>query len=235
MGAQFIRDQLAGDIPDVPNSKFYSAFTRRWLLGLGAASAFIGLMPLSAAARTSKVYQARGAEAPQPSSVVKAPKVRPSTRLRARAANPSKKTLSFRNVHTQESLTVVYWSNGRYVPSGLKKISRLMRDQRTNQVRLIDPRVLDQLYDLKTHLSPNSHFEVFSGYRSPASNAKLRRTSRRVAKNSLHMRGQAVDVKLSGVRTSTLAKAARKMECGGVGYYRRFVHLDSGDVRTWRG
>jgi len=130
---------------------------------------------------------------------------------------------------------VVYWADGRYVPSGLKKISRLMRDQRTNQVRLIDPRVLDQLYDLKMKLSPNSHFEVFSGYRSPATNARLRRASRRVAKNSLHMRGQAVDVKLAGVRPSKLARAARKMERGGVGYYRRFVHLDSGDVRTWRG
>jgi len=130
---------------------------------------------------------------------------------------------------------VVYWADGRYVPSGLKKISRLMRDQRTNQVRLIDPRLLDQLYELKMKLSPNSHFEVFSGYRSPATNARLRRTSRRVAKNSFHMRGQAVDVKLVGVRPSKLAKAARKMEKGGVGYYRRFVHLDSGDVRTWRG
>jgi len=130
---------------------------------------------------------------------------------------------------------VVYWANGRYVPSGLKKISRLMRDHRTNQVRLIDPNLLDQLYDLKMRLSPNSHYEVFSGYRTPASNARLRRTSRRVAKNSLHMRGQAADVKLAGVRPSTLARAARKMERGGVGYYRRFVHLDSGDVRTWRG
>lgn len=153
----------------------------------------------------------------------------------ARTPRVPQKMLSFRNVHNRETLTVVYWANGRYVPSGLKKISRLLRDHRTNQVRLIDPRLLDQLYDLKTRLRPNSHFEVFSGYRSPASNARLRRVSRGVAKNSLHMRGQAVDVKLAGVRPSTLAKAARKMERGGVGYYRRFVHLDTGDVRTWRG
>ncbi len=219
----------------MPNSKFYSVFTRRWLLGLGAASAVIGVLPLPAFARTSKVYPARGAESPHANAAVKTPKARPSKRFRGRTASQSKKSLSFRNVHNKETLTVVYWSNGRYVPSGLKKISRLMRDQRTNQVRLIDPRLLDQLYDLKTQLSPNGHFEVFSGYRSPASNAKLRRTSRRVAKNSLHMRGQAVDVKLSGVRPSKLAKAARKLERGGVGYYRRFVHLDSGDVRTWRG
>lgn len=194
----------------------------------------IALTPLSAAARSSKIYSARTAKV-APVEAFKKPKARPTSIVRAPAEAGSQKILSFRNAHNDETLTVVYWSNGRYVPSGLKKISRLMRDQRTNQVRLIDPRVLDQLYDLKMRLSPNSHFEVFSGYRSPASNAKLRRTSRRVAKNSLHMRGQAVDVKLVGVRPSTLAKTARKMERGGVGYYRRFVHLDSGDVRTWRG
>lgn len=153
----------------------------------------------------------------------------------ARASVTRKKVLSFRNAHSREAVTVVYWANGRYVPNGLKQISRLMRDQRTNQVKLIDPRLLDQLYDLKMRLSPKGHFEVFSGYRSPASNARLRRVSSGVAKNSFHMRGQAVDVRLSGVATSTLARAARKMECGGVGYYSRFVHLDTGDVRTWRG
>jgi uncharacterized protein YcbK (DUF882 family) len=153
----------------------------------------------------------------------------------ARASLARKRVLSFRNAHSEEAVTVVYWANGRYVPNGLKQISRLMRDRRTNQVKLIDPRLLDQLYDLKMRLSPKSHYEVFSGYRSPASNARLRRVSRGVAKNSFHMRGQAVDVKLSGVAPSTLARAARKMECGGVGYYRRFVHLDTGDVRTWRG
>ena len=153
----------------------------------------------------------------------------------ARASVTRKKVLSFRNAHSREAVTVVYWANGRYVPNGLKQISRLMRDQRTNQVKLIDPRLLDQLYDLKMRLSPNGHFEVFSGYRSPASNARLRRVSSGVAKNSFHMRGQAVDVRLSGVATSTLARAARKMECGGVGYYSRFVHLDTGDVRTWHG
>ena len=153
----------------------------------------------------------------------------------ARASVTRKKVLSFRNAHSREAVTVVYWANGRYVPNGLKQISRLMRDQRTNQVKLIDPSLLDQLYDLKMRLSPNSHYEVFSGYRSPASNARLRRVSSGVAKNSFHMRGQAVDVRLSGVPTSTLARAARKMECGGVGYYSRFVHLDTGDVRTWHG
>lgn len=190
--------------------------------------------PLSAAAGTYKVFQARTTK-PLKAGVPPKPKVRPSGSVRGRSATRSQKVLSFRNAHTRETLTVVYWDNGRYVPSGLKKISRLMRDRRTNQVRLIDPQLLDQLYDLKMRLSPNSHFEVFSGYRSPASNARLRRASRRVAKNSFHMRGQAVDVKLAGVRPSTLAKAARKMERGGVGYYRRYVHLDTGDVRTWRG
>ena len=215
-------------------SKFRFELTRRWLLGLGAVSALIGLNPFSAAAGTSKVYQARPAKSPKVESI-QAPVGRPSKGARAQPSTASQKVLSFVNVHNDETLTVVYWADGRYVPSGLKKISRLMRDQRTNQVRLIDPRLLDQLYEVKMKLSPNSHFEVFSGYRSPATNARLRRTSRRVAKNSFHMRGQAVDVKLAGVRTSTLAKTARKMEKGGVGYYRRFVHLDSGDVRTWRG
>ena len=154
----------------------------------------------------------------------------------ARASVTRKKVLSFRNAHSREAVTVVYWANGRYVPNGLKQISRLMRDQRTNQVKLIDPSLLDEFYDLEGGAQPRRTFRsILPGYRSPASNARLRRVSSGITKNSFHMRGQAVDVRLSGVATSTLARAARKMECGGVGYYSRFVHLDTGDVRTWHG
>jgi uncharacterized protein YcbK (DUF882 family) len=153
----------------------------------------------------------------------------------ARSLRIPQKVISFRNAYSQETAKLVYWENGRYVVPALRQISYVLRDHNTGQVKLIDPRLLDILHDLQVKLAPHGHFEVFSGYRSPKTNAELRRHSRRVAKNSLHMQGRAADVKLTGVRPSQLARAARDMERGGVGYYRRFVHLDTGDVRTWGG
>ena len=81
----------------------------------------------------------------------------------------------------------------------------------------------------------NKKFEILSGYRSPRTNAKLRKASSGVAKRSLHMTGQALDLRMPGYKTYELRKLAVNMQAGGVGYYRGsdFVHMDSGRVRTW--
>ena len=147
------------------------------------------------------------------------------------------RSVSFRHMHTNEALNIVYWAQGQYVPDALKEINHVLRDHRTGDVKRIDPQLVDLLYAMGRRLGTSKPFEVVSGYRSPATNAMLRRNSKRVAKSSFHMEGKAVDVRVSGFEPRTLAQLARGMGAGGVGFYPRsnFIHVDVGPVRYWKG
>ncbi len=151
--------------------------------------------------------------------------------------SPGEKTLALYNPHTGEHLKAVYWAEGDYIPETLGRINHLMRDFRRDEVKPIDPALLDLLFALREKTGYRRPFHVISGYRSPATNAMLRRTSHGVAKHSFHMKGKAVDISLPGYKTGTLYKAALSLRGGGVGYYPRsgFIHMDTGRVRTWRG
>jgi len=148
---------------------------------------------------------------------------------------PSGRELSVHNAHTGESFKGEYWSNGKYLPDAFHEIKTIMRDFRTNQRYPIDPRLIDVLYVLKKHLGNSTPFTLFSGYRSPKTNAHLRRTTKGVSKISLHMQGQAADINQPGTRLHHLEKAALKLRIGGVGYYPKsdFIHIDTGRVRRW--
>jgi uncharacterized protein YcbK (DUF882 family) len=148
---------------------------------------------------------------------------------------PVERKLSFLNLHTGERLKAVYSLGGEYDPRVLSAINRLLRDHRTGEVKAIDPKLLDLLYALKTKLGAGRSFHVISGYRSPATNAMLRKKSSLVGKNSLHMAGKAIDIRLPGIELSTLREAALELRGGGVGYYpsSNFVHVDTGRVRQW--
>jgi uncharacterized protein YcbK (DUF882 family) len=143
--------------------------------------------------------------------------------------------LSFYHLHTSEKLDVVYAEDGAYVPDALAEINHLLRDYRNGVIHPIDPRLLDILCAVRDRTGAGGRFEVISGFRSPATNELLRQNSNGVARNSLHLQGQAVDVRLTGVGTSSLHRAAVAMAQGGVGYYPEsdFVHLDTGRFRTW--
>jgi uncharacterized protein YcbK (DUF882 family) len=145
--------------------------------------------------------------------------------------------LSFRHRHTDEVLNTVYYANGRYIPGALKEVNWLLRDFRSDEVKEIDPRLLDLLYAVHQRLEASQPFEIYSAYRSPATNAMLRREGWGVARNSLHMQGMAVDINLPGWEARHIGNCALSLQRGGVGFYRRsnFVHLDVGEVRTWRG
>jgi uncharacterized protein YcbK (DUF882 family) len=152
--------------------------------------------------------------------------------------NLSEKTVSLVTPTTGEKLVhVPYWVNGQYQPDALADISYLMRDLRTGESRWIDPALLDLLNALQATLGTREPFQIVSGYRSPETNAALRRQSRRVAAHSLHMDGKAVDIRLTGTGAGQIQRAALALGRGGVGYYPRmgFVHVDTGSVRTWRG
>lgn len=144
-------------------------------------------------------------------------------------------TIGLNNVHTGESFHGVYRVGGKYLPEAFDKINVVMRDFRTNDIFPIDPRVIDIIYAVHQHSRAKVPFSVLSGYRSPQTNAMLRRHKRGVAVNSLHLTGQAIDVNIPGVRIARLRDAAQKLRAGGVGYYpvSNFVHMDSGEVRHW--
>ncbi len=143
--------------------------------------------------------------------------------------------LSFYNTHTGESLRTDYWESGHYVPEGLAEINHILRDHRTNEVKAIDPRLLDLLYALQLKLGSRQAFHIISGYRSPATNAFLHANSSGVASHSLHMDGMAADIFLPDRSLHTLRETALSLERGGVGYYpeSNFVHVDVGRVRQW--
>jgi len=146
--------------------------------------------------------------------------------------------LSFYNTHTgEEAHRVNYWSQGVYLSDGLAEIDYLLRDHRSHEVTEIDHNLLDTLYLLSRKLECQEPLHVISGYRSPATNAKLRSTSDGVAKRSLHMQGRAIDIRLPSCDLKHLHHTALGLQRGGVGYYpdSQFIHLDSGHFRTWQG
>jgi len=147
------------------------------------------------------------------------------------------RSLSLHNPHTKDNFNGIYWRNGKYVSASLKSINHIMRDFHAHDIKQIDTHLLDLLYGISIKLKPGKPFQVISGYRSPETNAKLRKYGKGAAKNSYHIQGKAVDIRLPGYRTSALRRAAYKMKSGGVGYYphQRFVHIDVGPIRYWKG
>ena len=136
---------------------------------------------------------------------------------------------------TGERIDTIYWIDGRYIDEALSEISHFMRDWRNDKARQIDPRAIDVMAAAHNLLDVTEPYMLLSGYRSPDTNAMLRNRSRNVARNSLHMRGQAADLRLTSRSVSQLARAAIACRGGGVGKYSRsdFVHMDCGDVRSW--
>jgi len=139
------------------------------------------------------------------------------------------------STHTGEELNVLYKDHGQYVPHNLDRLNHLLRDHREDEARVMDPRLFDQLSAIQSKLGTEETFEIISGYRSPKTNSMLRKTSSGVAKQSYHMLGQAMDIRLRNVSLSDLHYAAIELNAGGVGLYSSsdFVHIDTGPVRNW--
>lgn len=138
---------------------------------------------------------------------------------------------------TGESIDTIYWIDGDYIGDALTEVSHFMRDWRNDRVTSIDINAIDIWSATHAMLETDQPFMMLSGYRSPETNAMLRSRSRAVARNSLHMKGQAADLRLSGRSVSQMARAAASCNAGGVGKYSRsnFVHMDSGPIRIWGG
>nr|WP_245759196.1 DUF882 domain-containing protein [Tranquillimonas alkanivorans] len=136
---------------------------------------------------------------------------------------------------TGESINMIYWIEGNYIKEALDEITYFMRDWRNNQVKPIDARTVDIMSAAHNMMDVNEPYMLISGYRSPETNAMLRRRSSGVAKNSLHLQGQAADLRMKSRSVAQMARAAQACNAGGVGRYTssNFVHMDCGRVRSW--
>jgi uncharacterized protein YcbK (DUF882 family) len=145
------------------------------------------------------------------------------------------RTLNFYHTHTQEQIETTYFSGGVYREEELGRLSRFLSDWRNGKGRQIDPELMDILWEIQQVTGHRGTYEVISAYRSPETNAMLRSRSSGVAKNSQHLHGKAIDVRLRGLDTRVLRDTALELKRGGVGFYAGsdFVHVDTGRVRSW--
>ncbi|MCP3971216.1 MAG: DUF882 domain-containing protein [Rhodobacteraceae bacterium] len=136
---------------------------------------------------------------------------------------------------TGESIDTVYWIEGDYIKDVAKELNYFMRDWRTDGTLSMDLRTIDIMAASHNLMDIHEPYMLLSGYRSPQTNAMLRSRSRGVAKNSLHIRGMAADLRLKSRSVGQMFKAARACNAGGVGRYSgsNFVHMDCGTVRSW--
>jgi len=155
----------------------------------------------------------------------------------AQAADDGARAISLYNIHNNENITIVYKRDGRFVPDAVEKLNWFLRDWRQDEPTKMDPRLFDLLWEIHNELGSTRPIHIISGYRSPKTNAMLRRTRGGQARRSQHMIGKAIDVHFPDVSVRKLRYAALIRQVGGVGYYpnsnKPFVHVDTGRVRHW--
>jgi len=160
-----------------------------------------------------------------------------SQNLQNARADGETRTISLHHIHTDEELTVTYKVNGRYDEEALRKIDNLLRDWRESKEIRMDPHLIDLLWEVHREVGSKEAIWVVCGFRSPETNAMLRRRSSGVAQFSQHMLGKAIDFYIPGVSLEQLREAGLRAQRGGVGFYPTsgspFVHMDTGSVRHW--
>ncbi len=145
--------------------------------------------------------------------------------------------IEFHNTHTNEDLKVTFRNSHGFVPAALEQLDRMLGDHRSGQHRKMDPHLFVLLVDLAAAAGTEPRYDIISGFRSPHTNERLRSRGGGQARNSQHIQGKAIDVRLKGVTIGRLRDLARALKRGGVGYYWKsdFVHVDTAHVRYWEG
>lgn len=199
-----------------------SATRRRFLITFGAAAAACSIPGAAWAAKPAK----DGAAAADALAAPALTRAHPPTVVRS---------ISLLQPYTGERLRSIYWEKEGYIPEVLRAFNRIMRDHETEAVVVSDPRLLDQMHDLRLALDVSGPFHVLSGYRSKEHQLELQSQGVRTTLKSYHVQGRAVDVRVPEASFGTVRKAALALKAGGVGTYgkRDFLHLDTGPVRTW--
>ncbi len=147
------------------------------------------------------------------------------------------RTISMHHMHTGEDITITFKRDGRYDDDALNKLNWFLRDWRKQQETKMDPHLIDLVWEVQRETGSKEPIWVVCGYRSPETNAMLRRRSTGVARFSQHMLGHAMDFYIPGVQLDQLRAIGLRMQRGGVGFYPTsgspFVHMDTGGVRMW--
>ena len=147
------------------------------------------------------------------------------------------RTLSFHHTHSEEDITVTFKRDGRYDEEALKQLNHYLRDWRSQEQTTMDRRLFDILWEVYRDVDGKKPIHIISSYRSPATNAMLRRRSSGVARFSQHMLGHAMDFFIPDVPLEQIRYAGLRLQRGGVGFYPTsgspFVHLDTGSIRHW--
>jgi len=147
------------------------------------------------------------------------------------------RSISLHHIHTDEDITITFKRNGQYDEAALEKLNWLLRDWRRDQQTRMDPHLIDIVWEVQRETGSKGPIWVVCGYRSPQTNAMLRRRSRGVARFSQHMLGHAMDFYIPGVPLDQIRAAGLRLQRGGVGFYPTsgspFVHLDTGSIRHW--
>jgi uncharacterized protein YcbK (DUF882 family) len=147
------------------------------------------------------------------------------------------RTLSFHHTHSDEDLTVTFKRDGRYDEDALKKLNHFLRDWRSQDSTTMDRHLFDIIWEVYRDVDGRKPIQIISAYRSPATNAMLRRRSSGVARFSQHMLGHAMDFYIPDVPLENIRAAGLRLQRGGVGFYPTsgspFVHLDTGSIRHW--
>jgi uncharacterized protein YcbK (DUF882 family) len=160
-----------------------------------------------------------------------------SNALQNAVAEGDTRTISMHHLHTGEDITITYKRDGRYDESALEKLNWFLRDWRRGEQTKMDPHLIDLVWEVQREASTQEPIQVVCGYRSPQTNALLRRSSNGVARFSQHMLGHAMDFYIPGIPLEHLREIGLQLQRGGVGFYPEsgspFVHMDTGDVRMW--
>jgi uncharacterized protein YcbK (DUF882 family) len=157
--------------------------------------------------------------------------------LQNAVAEGDTRTITMHHVHTGEDITITYKRDGRYDEAALKKLDWFLRDWRRSEATSMDPRLLDLVWEVQRETGSAVPIEVVCGYRSPQTNAMLRRRSEGVARFSQHMLGRAMDFYIPGISLEKVREIGLRLAHGGVGFYPEsgspFVHMDVGGIRMW--
>jgi uncharacterized protein YcbK (DUF882 family) len=160
-----------------------------------------------------------------------------SRALQNAVAEGDTRSISMHHLHTGEDITITYKRDGRYDDAALEKLNWFLRDWRRSEQTKMDPHLIDLVWEVQREASTQEPIQVVCGYRSPQTNAMLRRSSHGVARFSQHMLGHAMDFYIPGIPLEHLREIGLRLQRGGVGFYPEsgspFVHMDTGDVRMW--
>jgi uncharacterized protein YcbK (DUF882 family) len=140
------------------------------------------------------------------------------------------------NANTKQKMSFQFPTNYKLSSRQVSGLNNFLKDWRTDEIKNIDTAVLEDFLKICSLCAIENkvlNVNIHSGFRSKKTNEYLRRSSYKVAKNSMHILGKAIDFSIPGMDSRSLAKVVRANTRGGVGSYQNFVHLDSGPKRSW--